>query len=239
MRDEAEVTQAEVAAWFDQTYATRGERYLRPLAAYPIFLQMLAAAPGSRLLDVACGAGLLLDAAERRGLRVTGIDLSQQALRLARKRTREAELLLANVEQLPFAAGSFDHVTCLGSLERFLDRERALAEMHRVGTPAAQYCFLVRNADAPGWRVWRDWLGRRERQGHQDALTRAQWSELFTRCGFAVAAVHADQWARQRLRWWLRGRPEPSPEQVEPIVRPWLGMRFAYEFVFLLRKARP
>ena len=46
------VGQHEVAAWFDATYRQKGLGYLRPLRAYPIFVQLLGAKAGERLLDV-------------------------------------------------------------------------------------------------------------------------------------------------------------------------------------------
>jgi protein-S-isoprenylcysteine O-methyltransferase Ste14 len=57
------VAQTGIAAWFDATYRTKGLRYLRPPRSYPIFVQLLEARPGERLLDVACGPGLLLKVA--------------------------------------------------------------------------------------------------------------------------------------------------------------------------------
>src|SRR5258708_12736004 len=71
-----ETSQDSVRHWFDQVYATRGLSYLRPAEAYPIFIHLLGAKPGERLLDVACGAGLLLRAARERGLEAFGVDLS-------------------------------------------------------------------------------------------------------------------------------------------------------------------
>jgi len=231
-------SQADVAAWFDATYRAKGLRYLRPRRAYPIFVQLLGARSGERLLDVACGPGLLLCAAVERGLAAHGVDLSHEAIALARELVPGAAVQQGNAERLPFADGTFDHVTCLGSIERFLDREAALREMQRVAKPGARFCFLVRNASTLVWRVWRQGLGRREVQGHQDALTLAQWRELFTRCGFAIDAVLPDQWPRQRVRqllpWW-----RPRVGRAEPVARPIVPLRWCNELVFVMRRARP
>lgn len=229
-------TPQQVRAWFDTTYATRGLRYLRPPEAYPIYLQLLAAQPGERLLDIGCGPGLLLDAATRRGLRATGIDLAHVGLLMARRRVADAELALASAECLPFASGSFDAATCIGVLERVFDRPRALAEFARVLRPGGRLCCMVRNAHSLSWRV-RHALGRQDHRSHQDAATLEQWSALFMAAGFTVEAVHIDQWWRQKLRRLWRGRPDFA--RGEPIARPILPLRLALEFIFLLRKPAP
>ena len=230
------VSQGDVAAWFDATYRQKGLHYLRPPRAYPIFVQLLGGKPGERLLDIACGPGLLLCAALERGIAASGIDLSQEAVALARELVPAADVRQGNAENLPFADATFDCVTCLGSIERFLDRERALREMLRVARPGARFCFLVRNASTFVWRFWRQGLGRREVKGHQDALKLAQWRELFGRCGFVVERVLPDQWPRQRLRQLLPWR-RPRPGVVEPEARPIVPLRWCNELVFVLRRA--
>lgn len=230
-------TQRDVAAWFDHTYDTSGFDYLRPLEAYPIFLQLLGATAGQKLLDVACGPGLLLQAARIREVAPTGIDLSASAVKIAREFVPGAEVEVANVEEIPFPDGTFDCVSCVGAIERFLDRRRALAEMRRVGRDDARFCFMVRNADTAGWRIWRQALGRRNEAGHQDALRLEQWRALFAECGFREEGVFIDQWLRQRLRKVLRGFRARDLREAEPVAKPILPLRFANEFIFILRKA--
>jgi SAM-dependent methyltransferase/protein-S-isoprenylcysteine O-methyltransferase Ste14 len=231
------VAQTGIAAWFDATYRTKGLRYLRPLRSYPIFVQLLEARPGERLLDVACGPGLLLRAARERGVDASGIDLSREAVALAKQLLPGVDAQQGNAEQLPFADGTFDCVTCIGSIERFLDRRAALREMQRVAKPDARFCFLVRNASTFAWRVWRQWLGRRQVQGHQDARTLAQWRELFVQCGFVVQRVLPDQWPRARFRqllpWW-----RPRPGRKEPESGSLVPLRWCNELVFVLRRDR-
>lgn len=229
-------TQAGVEAWFDKTYRELGFGYLRPADAYPIFLQVLEAEPGKRLLDVACGPGLLLKEARDKGLDVYGVDLSEAAVELAGRYVPEANVQAANAQDIPHPDGYFDYVTCIAAIERFFDRPAALAEFHRLGKPDARYCFMVRNARTLVWRLYREALGKRNVSGHQDALEFDQWRELFEAQGFEVEAVYVDQWPRQRIRRWMRfGRPLDR-SQPERIAKPILPMRFANEFIFLLRK---
>jgi len=230
------VAQADVAAWFDETYRRLGMRYLRPPRAYPIFLQLLGLQPGQRHLDVACGPGMVLRAARERGVMASGVDLSEAAIALAREQLPGVDARVGNAEELPFDDATFDGVTCLGSLERFLDRERALREMVRVARPSARFCFLVRNASTLVWRVWRQGLGNREVQGHQDAQTLVTWRALFERCGLQIVDILPDQWPRQRWRQLLPGQ-RPAPGRAEPVASSWLPLRWCNELVFVLRRA--
>ncbi len=78
--------QRAIAAWFDDVYRRKGARYLRPEHAYYVFLELLGARRSDRLLDVACGPGVLLRAASSYTARLHGIDLSEVAVAQARAR---------------------------------------------------------------------------------------------------------------------------------------------------------
>jgi ubiquinone/menaquinone biosynthesis C-methylase UbiE len=95
--------------------------------------------PGERLLDVACGTGVVARrAAANAGpqLKVTGIDLSAGMLKVARDAAEREGLTISwdegAAERLPYADGSFDLATCQFALMFFADREAALTEMFRV-----------------------------------------------------------------------------------------------------------
>ncbi len=234
--DRSTPDQDSVAGWFDGTYREKGFAYLRPPAAYPIFLQLLDAQPGERLLDVACGPGLLLKAAECHGVVPSGIDISGVAVAMARQLVPGADVRESNAEQLPFADATFDLLTCVGSLERMFDRRKVLEEMRRVTRPGARLCIMLRNAGAPGWRIWRRLLSRQNHAGHQDARSMDQWRQLIESAGFEVDNIVMDQWSRQKLRHWLRLGRHPQPGVPEIVARPLLPMNWVYEHIFLLRR---
>ena len=182
--------QREVASWFDSTYSKIGFKYLRPLEAYPIFLQLLGVKEGETLLDVACGPGLLLKAALMRGLRPSGVDISKEAVAIARGFAAGAEAQEGSSEKLPFADGCFRHVTCVGAIERFLDREKALSEMCRVAMADAKFCFMVRNSETAVWKVWRRWLGSMQvRQTQTDAPAHLAYGIRTLKCA-AISLAH-------------------------------------------------
>lgn len=226
--------QERVRGWFDAMYRRRGIRYLRPATAYPIYMQVLGVQAGQTLLDVGCGPGLLLEAALGRGVIASGVDLSSTAIEIAKARVPEATVCVGNAETLDFEAARFDYVTCIGSLERMLDRRQVLAEMQRVTKPEARFCFLVRNCEHATWRVWHRALGRRNHSAHQDALALAEWRDLFESSGFQVERVLPDQWPRQRLRRALGLGPRDGRDERVHVGR--LPLRWALEFLFLLKK---
>lgn len=234
--DQQSPDQQDVTRWFDGTYREMGFGYVRPFEAYPIFLQLLDAQPGHSLLDVACGPGLLLKAARMRGVEPSGVDISEVAVAMARASVPEADVHVANAENLPFEDGRFDLVTCIGSLERMFNREKALAEMHRVVKADGRVCLMLRNAAAPGWQFWRRMLRRQNHAGHQDAKSLSGWRRLIESAGFVVDRIVMDQWTRQKIRRWLRGGRRPNFNVPEPIARPLTSMDWAYEHVFLLRR---
>lgn len=101
-----------------------------------------------RLLDIACGGGFFLAQVKpllKQAALLAGVDISGEALRLARKECPEAKLLNGVAEFEPFKAGSFDAVTCLGSLEHFPDIPTALGEMKRIASREALIFILVPN----------------------------------------------------------------------------------------------
>ena len=108
--------------------------YLEPGAL--AFLQRLDVAPGTRMLDVGCGAGQISIPAARAGAVVTGVDIATNSVQRARERAAEegleARFEEGDAEALAFADGSFDLVVSLiGAM--FAPRpERVAAELVRV-----------------------------------------------------------------------------------------------------------
>jgi SAM-dependent methyltransferase len=88
-----------------------------------------------RLLDVACGSGLLVQLAATRGAEVAGIDITPRLLAIARERTPSADLREGDMSALPFADASFDAVTGANAFQFAPDPALAFAEAARVLCP--------------------------------------------------------------------------------------------------------
>jgi len=108
--------------------------------------------PGQRVLDVACGTGVVAVTAARLGARVTGADFTPELLAQARESSSIAELNVdwkdADVEQLPFADQEFDVVLSqFGHM--FAPRPAvAVAEMLRVLKPGGTIAFTTWPAES-------------------------------------------------------------------------------------------
>ena len=225
--------QNKVKNWFDDTYQKKRFAYLRPEEAYEIFVSLLNPIKGDKLLDVACGPGLLLKRATAKGINSVGIDISETAIRLSKSFVPNATTLLGNADNLPFPEQGFDFVTCIGSLERFLNTEKSLNEMKRVSKTGARFCFMVRNSETIIWKIYRQFLRRKRTDAHMEAKNLEEWTELFLSNGFEIVSVHPDQWAGFRLRrkifFWRKVDYGKLQKNILPL-------RYANEFIFILRK---
>ena len=101
---------------------------------------VLTLAPCDEVLDVATGtADLAIELVRRDKARlVTGIDLSEEMLRLGREKVQKRQmanrirLLQGNVLELPYPDSRFNAVTCAFGARNFSDLDRGLHEMCRV-----------------------------------------------------------------------------------------------------------
>lgn len=91
--------------------------------------------PEEAVLDIACGTGVVARVAAKTRAKVTGLDLNEGMLAVARGVPSEGSLIEwmeGSALDLPFPAGRFDVVLCQLGLQFFPDQRRALREMRRV-----------------------------------------------------------------------------------------------------------
>ena len=102
----------------------------------------------ARVLDIGCGSGwatrLLADYAAKG--KVTGIDISDEMIQLARESSESyanVDYEIASAEQLPFADDEFTHAFSMESLYYYRNIPKALAEIHRVMKPGGLFVAVV------------------------------------------------------------------------------------------------
>jgi ubiquinone/menaquinone biosynthesis C-methylase UbiE len=122
------------------------EGFLVPAMFAPFaerLIELAGVTSGSVILDVACGTGVVSRAAARRAGRggsVTGIDLGEPTLEIARSLTPERDAapimyVQSDAGSLPVPDAAFDIALCQQGLQFFPERHRALAEMRRALKP--------------------------------------------------------------------------------------------------------
>ena len=153
---------------------------------------------GKRVLEIGVGLGTDFVGFARAGAHVTGIDLTESAAELVRKRLALEGLVgdvrAADAEALPFDDGSFDLVYSWGVLHHTPNTERALAEVQRVLRPGGEARIMLyarRSWFALGvwgktallrgrpWRSFTDVLAAHVESPGTKAYTQRELDELF------------------------------------------------------------
>jgi SAM-dependent methyltransferase len=111
---------------------------------------------GQRVVDVACGTGVLARAVEERvggSGTIVGVDINEGMLAVAREKAPEIEWLQAPAEALPLADNSCDVAVSQFGLMYFEDKEGALGEMMRVLRPGGNLAVVVwdKLENSPGY----------------------------------------------------------------------------------------
>jgi len=106
-----------------------------------VLVDIAGVEPGDRVLDVACGTGVVARAAARRvrpGGHVCGLDVNEDMLAIARRTSAEIEWRHASASSTGLPDTSFDVVFCQQGLQFFPDRLAAVREFHRVLAPGGR-----------------------------------------------------------------------------------------------------
>jgi ubiquinone/menaquinone biosynthesis C-methylase UbiE len=180
------------------------EMYERWLAA-PLFrpwaeatLEKIGLSPGDRVLDIACGTGIVARVARERlgGTgRIVGIDVSSGMLAVARAAEPDLDWREGNASALPLHDGEqFDVVVCQQGLQFFPDKRAAAAEMRRALAEGGRLAVATWRSDEeiPFFRKLRSVAERRvgaiadQRYSHGDA---ALLEALLREAGFREVGV--------------------------------------------------
>lgn len=197
---------ANIKRFYDDVYHQHaGQSPQRPNAHLLRLHKKLGIAAGSHVLDVACGAGEWLQVCSGKGSQVAGVDLSSKAINVCRERIPNGVFFDQPAEQLPFADNTFDVVTCLGSLEHFVDPQTSLREMVRVAKADAIFCILVPNADFLTRKVGL-FRGTYQVAAKEVVRTLDEWNSLFASSGLHVDRRWRDLHVISRA-WITQGSP--------------------------------
>lgn len=163
------MTQQVYGRSFGTSPAENYERYFVPCIAAPVATDLVTVAdlqPGHRVLDVACGTGVVTRlAAARVGASgsVAGLDVSPGMLAVARSHTPPDSPVTwheASAEAMPLADAAFDVVLCQMGLQFIPDRMAALREMRRVVKPSGRAFITLPGPKPPIFAIMADALAR-------------------------------------------------------------------------------
>lgn len=101
----------------------------------------------TRVLDVGCGAGFLSNALGLLNLKVVGVDLSEESLKVAARHdsTQKVQYQTADAYKLPFDDHTFDVLTAMDFLEHVEDPAQVIHEFSRVLKPNGLFIFHTFN----------------------------------------------------------------------------------------------
>jgi ubiquinone/menaquinone biosynthesis C-methylase UbiE len=193
------------SALYDRCFKAAEEAGLREMRR-----DVLAGARG-RVLEVGAGTGLNIELYPEQGIESLTLSepdplMVKQLREKLRQSEREAELIPAPAEDLPFADDSFDSVTVTLVLCTVPDQRAALLEIQRVLRPGGQLLFLEHvRAEDPGLARWQDRLEK-------------PWRFLGDGCHCnrdTVAAIEASPLSLERVE---TGKLPKAPPIVRPLV---------------------
>ncbi len=164
-----------------------------------------------RVLDIACGPGILFPTLSSCARAVVGIDLTLKSLQLAQEvESAGSKFLVRGLsEKLPFRSGAFDAVVLRLALHHFLDPTAALASARSALRPGGRLVVLdllaPDNAEA---RALRDALERFRDPSHTTLLSREEMHDQIQQAGFEVP-VETLWTQRREFSEWARIIHEP------------------------------
>lgn len=195
--------------WWDPEGEFRTLHHINP--ARMEFVRRHAALDGARVADVGCGGGILAEALAAQGARVTGIDLSEALLEIARLHGIESGLKVdyraLSVEELARKEpGAFDLVTCMELLEHVPDPAAVVGACARLLRPGGKAVFSTLDRTPKAYLlaiVGAEYLAglvprgthdyaRFIRPAELDAWARPAGLELLATCGLQYDPLRAD-----------------------------------------------
>ncbi len=146
---------SEIAArWWDPESEFKPLHQMNPLRLD--FVQSHGALKGLDVLDVGCGGGILSESMAHFGARVTGIDMGEKALSVARLHALESEIKIdyqqVTAESLAESSpGVYDVVTCMEMLEHVPDPASIVAACAKLVKPGGRVYFSTINRTLKAW----------------------------------------------------------------------------------------
>jgi ubiquinone/menaquinone biosynthesis C-methylase UbiE len=194
---DSHIVTKEVFARSQDYYDSRGRQNAvggEPQRYYEWIIKLLDIdASGARFLDVGAGGGPLLACAARAGsLRIFGIDISHECLKIARQNAPSAGLAVSMGEAIPFKEGSFDYIACSGVLEHFFNPQLGIREMKRLLKAGGRIVIMVPNKFQIKdiIKVTRTGYSEAAFQPIEKPMAKNEWRDLFISEGLRLLGIY-------------------------------------------------
>lgn len=189
-------------------------------------LPVLRAKAGETLLDVATGAGHTACYFAGLGLEVTACDISEKMLEQTRAQATERDLAIRTechtAESLPYAARSFDIVTCRVAAHHFACPASFTMDVSRVLKPSGRFLLIDGTVEDgyPEAEAWAHQVEVLRDPSHQKFISPDEWTHL---CGHvAMKVIHRKLQPLKQpdLEWYFEtaATPPENREQVRELV---------------------
>ena len=184
--------------WWDPTSEFRPLHEINPLRLDWINSQ--APLAGKTVVDIGCGGGILAESMARKGASVTGIDLSEKALKVADLHSLESGVqvryeLIAAEDLAAREPARFDVVTCMEMLEHVPDPAAIVAACAQLVKPGGRVFFSTINRNPKSYLhavIGAEYILRLLPKGTHDYakfITPAELSQFARRAGLTVDAL--------------------------------------------------
>ncbi len=142
--------------------------------------------PGTRILEIGCGAGAMAAELTRRGGTVAALELNLDELKKGRARYPEVNFVNADAHTIPFPDSFFDWIVSFDAMEHLINLPGYLTEARRVLVPNGLTAFGIPNK--PVSRLW-EWAKgnsfKLQQTYHPSVQTYRGLQKLFREAGFA------------------------------------------------------
>ena len=236
---EAQLSNREIISDYNRIYSGPGIR--TNSGYYRWIVKLLGLAPGKTILDVSCGEGIFLREVLRKSklTRACGLDISDIAVSIAKRRSPDSGFVVADGQRIPFADKSFDYVTCLGSLEHYLDQDLGLREIRRVAKDEAKFCIVLPNSLSIDLFLHVVKKGEKpvdDFQIMEKTFTKNEWVSLLEKNGFCVKAAYASNLWPELFQEGSFKVKSVAKFVRRSLIRWFCPLNLAREFVFICTK---
>ncbi|OGY18569.1 MAG: hypothetical protein A2900_03085 [Candidatus Chisholmbacteria bacterium RIFCSPLOWO2_01_FULL_50_28] len=164
-----------------------------------------------KVLDVGCATGIFMVEAQKEGFDVYGVDVSDYAIGIARRRFSD-RVTMSSIERATFEKNAFDIVTLFDVIEHLNDPRKVLKKLHTI---IRKDGLLVLNTGDTGsflakiqGKRWHFFIPPQ----HFFYFSQKNLSQLLTQCGFRVLGIdHKGKWITLRYFFHLARQIQQDP----------------------------